>query len=340
MLVADPDESVRLAAARNGYTPGAAMLDALGMGEFNQTHNVGQGSVVSLCDLAADTTLGSKALHALAQSPFGQVRESVAKNSSTSAATLANLARDKSSQVREAVASHPATPMGVLTTLASDGVATVRGAVASNPATPTEALILLEREPDEEVALAVALHPNIPTSSLGALVEVPTKARLSTPGTRARSRLGPEGAWPIIYTPEQRKLIDQLDRSDNRWHQGVRQAVASHPPVSAEVLLRLSQQPDTVVFVARNPRTPSVVLSQLARHNDPLVRGALAAHSQTPETDLASLALDDSEGVRGIVAANLRTPTHSLEILASDFSPRVREVSQATLSLRGDSSAD
>jgi hypothetical protein len=330
-LVQDPVESVRVAAAANGRTIVSAFLAVIASDDLNEKYGIGQTSVAALCALAEDETIGVDSLHSLAQSPFAEVRRSVVKNPAVSKATLANLTRDASPQVREAVAGHCDTPLEGLMALANDASAEVRAAVAKNPRTSSEALALLDQDPDEGVALAVAVHPNTPAGSLDALVEVHDQPKINEGNSLALTMLFQGKLDRLSWRHE---LLGHLTRSDNSWHQGVRQAVASNLRVSPETLITLSQQPDTVAFVAGNPSTPAPVLSQLIRHEDSLVREAAASNTSLPEAQLSALALDQQEAVRRCVASNPHTGVQTLEILANDFSSKVNGAARSALSAR------
>lgn len=331
VLVQDSEESVRLAAARNGYTSVAALVAVIATDDLNKKYGIGRASVAALCAVAQDETLTVESLHALAQSPFAEVRLSVVQNVAVSNAILANLTRDESPQVREAVGAHRDAPKEGLLALAQDASAEVRKAVAANPVTPPAALASLERDPDGEVALAVALNPNTPPSSLDALVRVHDQPKANEGTSLALTMLvqGKLDRLPWVH-----ELPGRLTRSDNKWHQGVRQAVASNPLASPDTLATLSQHPDTVAFVAGNPSTPSATLSRLVRHEDELVREALASNPNLSEAELAILSLDRHEEVRKCVADNPQTAIHTLEILANDFSSEIKAVARTALTAR------
>lgn len=333
-LIEDPEEPVRLVAARNGYTAGASFLAALGMDHINKKFSVGQASGAMLCALAEDATLSVDAIHSLAQSPLDEVRCSVAKNPATTSSTLANLMRDKSSEVRVAVAGHSMSSKEILAVLARDDVAEVRRAVAANPSASSQVLALLDRDRDEGVALEVAVHPSTLPSSLRNLIDVHDRPRLSDSNSRLLSMLDSRMSVLDRLFPLKHLLSQQLTRSDKVWHQGVRQVVASNTFLSPEVLEVLSQQPDTVAFVSANPSTPAEVLSRLMRNEDELVRESLATNPNLPKIDLATLALDQSEAVRSKVAANPHTAVQTLKILVDDFSPGVKDIAQSALSRR------
>lgn len=331
VLVQDSEESVRLSAARNGYTAVAALVAVIATDDLNKKYGIGRASVAALCAVAQDETLTVESLHALAQSPFAEVRLSVVQNVAVSKAILANLTRDESPQVREAVGANCETPKEGLQALAHDASAAVRRAVAANPATSPVALTLLDHDPDGEVALAVALHPNIPPSSLDALVEVHDQPKANEGTSLALTMLvqGKLDRLPWVH-----ELPGRLTRSDNMWHQGVRQAVASNPLASPDTLATLSQQPDTVAFVAGNLSTPATTLSRLVQHEDKLVREALASNPNLSEAELAILSLDQHEVVRKCVADNPHTAIQTLEILANDFSSEIKDVARSALSAR------
>lgn len=331
VLIQDSEEPVRLATARNGYTSVAALMAVIAADDLSKKYGIGRASVAALCSLAQDETLAVGSLHALAQSPFAEVRLSVVKNVAVSKAILANLTRDESPQVREAVGAHCNTPQEGLMALTNDASAEVRRAVAANRATSSRALASLDRDPDGEVALAVALHPNTPPSSLDALVEVHDQPRTNE-GTSLALKMLIQGK--LNRLPWVHELPARLTRSDNMWDQGVRQAVAANPLTSADSLETLSQQPDTVAFVAGNLSTPVTTLSRLVRHEDKLVREALASNPNLSEAELAILSLDHHEAVRKCVADNPHTAIQTLEILANDFSSEIKDVARLALSAR------
>lgn len=327
-LICDPEESVRLAAAANGFRPMLALLLAT-VGDDGR--GLGQEGVPRLAALAGDDKLDSVALHSLAQSPFEEVRAIVAANASTVPATLANLARDPKPSVRVVVAWSLGTPGEVLTSLARDDSVEVRRGVAANPQSPPDALVHLERDPDPEVALAVSRHPATPSSSLDALIEVHSEPQINSATARHLARLVPTNPLLDALLPGNSRVRDELLQSGFRWKQGVRQAVAANPRASSAVLSTLAQQPDTAAFAAANPSTPVDILVQLATSTDQLVLVAVADNPNTPEAQLGVLALSPEESVRIRVASNERTPVRSLEILAGDFSSRVANAAQATL---------
>lgn len=334
LLIHDPQESVRLAAANNGYTFGAHLVATFSSNQLNQKHGIGQKRVPALVALAADQTLSCEAIHALAQSVFETVRQSAAKNPRASRATLANLVRDVSPLVRESVAGHANASEEFLITLASDRNVEVRRAVAANTQSTTQVLASLSQDRDDIVAVAVAAHPNTSPSMLLELLNAHDEPRVSEVNLQLISMLESGSGLAIRLLPFSQLLRRQLIRSDMMWFQGVRQAVASNPLLPPEALERLAHQPDTAAFVAANPSTPDAVLVQLLRHDDELVRETLAANHTLSETSLATLAFDRSEKVRASVASNPGTGTHTLEVLEQDFSKLVRTAALAATTNR------
>ena len=333
-LVNDPDESVRRAAAASGYHFGAALTMAIGGDQMARQFGVGREKVATLVDLAMDASTMPEALHSLAQSPFTEVRAAVAAHPSVTSAIVANLTRDKNPGVRAVVARSTIASQEVLTILASDDSVEVRRGVAANPNTPPAALAQLDRDADDEVALAVATHPNTEPASLDAIIQTHNQPKHSAATAHLLQMIGP--AQLDMFAPGQRQLRERLLRSDTRWTQGPRQAVATNPHASVETLLRLSQQPDTAGFVALNPRAPTEALAGLANSGDELAREGVAGHPNTPAASLALLALDRMERVRLKVASNRRTPMQTLELLASDFSAEVQAAARRTLSTPSD----
>lgn len=339
-LVSDPDQSVRRAAAASGFHFGAALTMAIGGDQMAREFGVGREKVATLVDLAKDANTTPEALHSLAQSPFTEVRTAVAAHPAVSSAILANLTRDKNPPVRTEVAQSMNASPEILTILARDEAVEVRRRVAANPNTPPAALANLDRDADDDVALAVAIHPNATSASLDAVIQTHSEPKFSESNAHLLRIIGPEHPVLDVLTPWHRQLRERLLRSDRRWNQGARQAVASNPRASAETLVRLSQQPDTAGFVALNPRTPAEALERLANSNDEVAREGVAENPNTPPAALALLALDPIERVRLGVASNQRAAKETLEILASDFSATVQAAARKTLSPRVDATRE
>lgn len=90
-----------------------------------------------------------------------RVRSAVARNTTTSAKTLASLVNDEDSEVRLHVAENENTPVTALKKLAdpSERYASVRATVATHPKVTTEILELLSNDEDSEVRYRVLHNP-------------------------------------------------------------------------------------------------------------------------------------------------------------------------------------
>ncbi len=100
------------------------------------------------------------------------------------------------------------------------------------------------------------------------------------------------------------------------------QAVARDHLSSAEELTRAFETPDHSwlidIALAKNPNTPSEILSTLAESDDTNVREAVARHPATPPEALGRLAENRLRDVRALVGANPSTPELTLQFLATD----------------------
>lgn len=143
-----------------------------------------------------------------------------------------------------------------------------------------------------------------------------------------RAHVAEHGSTPALAL---RHLAD-----DAEWE--VRRAVAGNPGTPAETLGYLARNAQqrrcqcrphayeiaTLVCVARNYRTPSAVLGDLANDEARDVRVAVAGNTLVPPAALEKLADDAEWAVRYCVAQNTRTPTATLEKLAGDEDLDVR----------------
>jgi len=123
-------------------------------------------------------------------------------------------------------------------------------------------------------------------------------------------------AWPLM-----RSLNPLKDRPPL-----FRFAVAGDPRSPAVVLEDLAGDANDWVRqrVARNAATPPEVLARLAGDEDGSVRGEAAWNVATPAEALSRLAGDADDGVRWMVAENAATPPEVLARLARDANVNVR----------------
>jgi hypothetical protein len=101
----------------------------------------------------------------------------------------------------------------------------------------------------------------------------------------------------------------------------VRSFVARNPSTPSEVLsqLALDSHWEVACSVAENPSTPPAVLTQLAMDAEEYVRTAVASNPSTPPTVLAQLALDSDWSVRSEVTRNPSTPTDNPDLASMKF---------------------
>jgi Leucine rich repeat variant len=110
----------------------------------------------------AAATKAADLLETLAADAEGSVREAVADNPRTPAASLERLADDALSSVRMAVAGNLSTPAATLEKLARDAVNYVRWGVANNEVSPPALLKALTEDPDFHVRNQAKQNPNTP----------------------------------------------------------------------------------------------------------------------------------------------------------------------------------
>ena len=213
------------------------------------------------------------------------IKRSVAMYPSTDADTLTALSKDPSPKVRLFVAYNTHTPTDALISLVNDSDSSVRQKALANPRLPTEELAKAvdERGGWELDICGVAENPNCPASILDALahksrlegvllriakhhnVSEDTLLYLSTNYSDAVRYSVVSNANTPLYIIEH--MID--DSTDV-----VRRCIAMDPRISAESLVRLSEDSDVSVVeeVARNPNTPTFVLDRLVDYDNYMVR--------------------------------------------------------------------
>jgi hypothetical protein len=110
----------------------------------------------------ASATKSVEVLARLAGDGSSDVREEVADNPRTTAATLDALADDSIAAVRMAVAENVITPTAKLESLSEDSVNYVRWGVAHNEKTPSNVLQILIGDSDSYVSDEAKKNPNAP----------------------------------------------------------------------------------------------------------------------------------------------------------------------------------
>ena len=185
-LVADDNDSVRMAAAANPNLPGHVMWRAAFGADTAVADAVASNpaaaaelleAIVSkrpdvALSVASNSACSPETLARVAgPSANGMLRQSAASNPSCGQSHLRALAAGPDRVVRRAAASNPVAPEDALNALASDEDLLVRTAEAENLRCPPAALAVLAAEPDDALRLAVARHRDGPIPQLAALAE-------------------------------------------------------------------------------------------------------------------------------------------------------------------------
>ncbi|MFD6974543.1 hypothetical protein [Streptomyces sp. NPDC059979] len=202
---------------------------------------------------------------------------SLAANSSVPAKFRARLAEHPEPSVRAAVAASVADePPGLLARLADDRDPSVRAFLAMNEHLPPELLAVLAEDADASVRLSVIGHwRDAPEPVLRALL---TDSDPNIRRAAASAYSPPADLLPLLLADPQTRAAavryaDPYPELAADPDSGVREAVATHQDLSAELRGVLAQDPD------------------------PFVRNAIAARPDTPPTlrdsIVATLATDD-----------------------------------------------
>ncbi|MCY4371337.1 MAG: HEAT repeat domain-containing protein [bacterium] len=271
-------ESVRVAAAKGWLTPPAVLLamadDTSWLVRDEAAHNPRTPDYVrdALERVGGDPTSGWHRFERLA----------AAESPGTSRRALWALSTAYGfDDEAQGVAGNPNTPSEMLAKLAVDPRQKVRSGVARNESTPGWLMASLARDTAWEVREEVARNWNSPDYVLTQLAE-------DHPAIPADGNTD----WGLISERIEKDI-------ENR---GIRAAVASNPATPVHVLVRLSDDPES------------------------LVRTMVAANLNTPVDVVVALALnpDNSKRVRAGAAHNPNTPPDVLEQLAASAEPRAR----------------
>lgn len=262
---------------------------------------LGKGSVIDVCrEVAKNPNTSTETLDKLSGYADYDIQRGVVQNQNTSKETLEKHARQGSGYIQHEIAENPKTPVEILKILAFNQSIHVRGSVATNPNTPhdlifqligsipirgkyafaanptTHVKILeeLAKDKDPYVHLQVAQNPNTPTDL--------AKNLLRTLATIREHKLG--GHYPVISNnPATPGWV--LELLSERKENFVREAVAKHQWVSAELLAKLADDPCNGVrkAVAENKNTPLETLWKLTEYvTDRHVQIQLATDPNTP----------------------------------------------------------
>ena len=161
--------------------------------------------------------------------------------------------------------------------------------LASNPITPVEILAQILAHPSYQVRVLIASHHNTDINSLNKLIndshaEV-RAAALANPKLDATLKKQLEK----LENPNLSSL-NLLELADSK-HTAVRYKVALHPNVDGSILTKLAKDKLIVrLAVAKNPKTPSEILTRFAEHPDKRLPLAVAQNIGAPKDLLIKLA--------------------------------------------------
>jgi len=171
----------------------------------------------------------------------------------------------------------------VFAALAIDKDVEIRLGVAENKNTPPEVLATLAKDADKKVRKLIARNTRTPAEALIALSSDKDRGVL---WAVAENNKAPTKALIALWRASIRQKDLEIKRS-----------------------------------VAKNSRTPELVLTALSRGEDfdhSTVRASVAKNDKTNASILKHLSRDESENVRTAVAENEKTPIEVLEVLAGD----------------------
>lgn len=265
--------------------------------------------------VAGDERSGERTLSRLARSTEECVRQEVAINPRTPADVLRRLAADNEPTVRGAVASNPRSPVAVLEVLVNDEDVHVRTQTVENPcfsrSFPTNAEVNVRvaapkdpaapvgmaREGEREAELALSTRPSSPHRA--ALEEMVAHKRAEV---RMEVAFSPNAGADLLVLLGGEPRSAQVRRAvaanpntpaavlaslaDDKDDQ-VRQAVAFNGATPENLLVELAGRSiDLAILVAMNPDVPDIILDDLAKDANPLIR--FASNRSRQSRDISS----------------------------------------------------
>ncbi|MFB2834872.1 hypothetical protein [Floridanema evergladense] len=254
-------------------------------------------------------------LEQLAKHPDTIVRQVVTENKNITPKLCLELARDSDSSVRARLAGKKLPQQvaaEILTELAKDSSEFVRSNVALNQDTPKEVLSELVKDFCQTVRAKVLNNPNTPS-------HVITEVILKIQNNQELEKIFP-AKNPQLPT----ELLDRL--ADNPID-FIRFVVAAHRNTASNTLERLAFDKYNLVrqTVAENPRTPTEILIEMARLDNPeeigcyhTVSTKIALRKDAPPAALEFIARKPVISIRLDVAKNPNTPSSTLEWLAEN----------------------
>ena len=228
---------------------------------------------------------------------------STAKNSLASTYLLEKLFKvsgeiEKSRDIHEALAKNPQSSPKILKQLARLPDDIIRYYVAKNPSTSVETLLALSEDSDRQVRETALKNSNLSPNKHNEIIL---------------------GEYKLEIALEQQEQIEQANQ------------ILVQRTDSPYALARVLETGDrnAKISAARNRKTPTQVLEQLARDQDITVRKIVAENPNLPLNSFLELAQDTSIKVRLTLAykssrSKITTPVQLLEQLAQDESEQVR----------------
>jgi hypothetical protein len=192
--------------------------------------------------------------------------------------------------------------------------------LSQNPGAPAELLALLSRGQDPSVEEALLGNPSTPLEILFRL------------GHLYPARLLENPLFPLLLL-ERPNLAEEVPAR-------TLQALVELERAPEIFLLAGARHSDSEIrlVVAKNPATPTPVLSELARDTSDKVRIAVAAHPHAAPEVLERLVSDPAarDDLRAQVAKNPSTPPLVLRRLVEDRSPEVRRAASGNPATPGE----
>ncbi|HEU4881029.1 MAG TPA: hypothetical protein VFT45_02255 [Longimicrobium sp.] len=250
-----------------------------------------------------------------------QVRKAhrrVARNDATPPERLEELSHHLDQEVREAVAANPRTPAATLRRLAADD--SVASDALQNPAFPRDVWPELAAEGQPWVLTKIASAPDAPPDALRAIAQQ-VAARLADDWTGDEDAFDDSDVGDVLEGLAENpaspaEILAQVWRLNaqraDRGDYG--EALARHANAPADLLAELATSGDDDVreAVAANPRTAPVVLERLAADAESSVREAVAKRTDLAPETLKRLGKDEDYSVREAARANPSYPRFSL----------------------------
>ncbi len=236
--------------------------------------------IEALIQVDSSTRVPLETLQQLALEKSKWIRAGVAKNVHTPMALLQQLLTDKDADVRLEIALNRNSPLEILSTLAKDTNWEIRVGVAGNENASSDLLMLMASDENLKVRLEVAKNTQTPFVALQILaIDKDSKIQETALQNYALSR-------------EQRSQLLHNANLDFA--------------VELEKLLGSISKSEEGLVAYLHPQAPTPILAKAGRHDDPLIRAAVALHPKTPENTLKVLCQDGDARVRATALARMK----------------------------------